>query len=86
MAVFWFTFQNQNGAVLTENEETMQQPVKLVQVKGGLNSPSVIPMSPILPLGSKENKLPGTPNMVSQQSDGLSPRLSATPFITVRRH
>ncbi|KAL0551190.1 hypothetical protein IC582_010276 [Cucumis melo] len=77
---------NQNGAVLTENEETMQ-PIKLLQVKGGINSPSVVPMSPVLPLCSKENKLPpGTPNMVSQQGDGLSPRLSATPFITVRRH
>ncbi|XP_038907023.1 kinesin-like protein KIN-10A [Benincasa hispida] len=74
---------NQNGAVLTENEETMQ-PIKL-QVKGGVNSLSVVPLSPI-PLCSKENKLPVTPNIVSQQSDGLSPRLCATPFITVRRH
>lgn len=75
---------NQNGAVLTENEETMQ-PIKLLQVKGGANSHCVVPLSPI-PLCSKENKLPVTPNIVLQQSDGLSPRLSATPFITVRRH
>lgn len=76
-------FQNQNGSTLTENEETMQ-PIKLA-VKGGVNSPGVVPLSPI-PLCSKENKLPVTPNVVSPQSDGLSPRLGTTPFITVRRH
>ncbi|XP_023006317.1 kinesin-like protein KIN-10A [Cucurbita maxima] len=75
---------NQNGALLTENEETMQA-VKL-QVKGGVNSPGVVPLSPI-PLCSKENQLPVTPSIVSQQRDGLSPpRLCVTPFITVRRH
>ena len=83
-------FQNQKGgAVLAENEEAKLQPIKLA-VKGGVNSPGgvddvVVPLSPI-PLCSKENKLPITPNDVSQQHDGLSPRLSTTPFITVRKH
>ncbi|XP_023000467.1 kinesin-like protein KIN-10A [Cucurbita maxima] len=76
------------GAVLAENEEAMLQPIKLA-VKWGVNSPGgvddVVPLSPI-PLCSKENKLPVTPNDVSQQHDGLLPRLSTTPFITVRKH